>query len=383
MKIALISDVFYPYLQGGAEKRYYEIFKRLASNHSVNVFSMQWFNSKEFEIHNNLRIHRTHNISNIYDVEGKRKILPSLMFSGKIISKINKINENQIIEANSFPYFPCFSAKFFSKIKNIPLFITFHEVWENYWFSYLKNPIFASIGKLIEKISTKLPTHIIAVSKNTKFLLVDKLKLNPKKITVIPNGVNIEKFDKYKIEKKSNNILYVGRLTPNKRVDLLIKAISKLKSYNSEITLDIIGTGPLLNPLKHLVKTYDLNDNVKFYGFIKKFSDLINFYKRASIFVLPSIKEGFGIVILEAMAAKTPVIAVGYENSGVLDLIEDKKNGILIKPNSSSDIAKNIQLLLEDKNYQKKIASSGYIKAKEYSWDNISKKTESFYRKFI
>ena len=90
MKIGVISDVFYPYLKGGAEIRYYEIFSRLSLKHDVKVYLMQWYNSKKKEIHKNMKIYRFHKINNFYNQEGKREIFPSLLFSSMKIFMLSE-----------------------------------------------------------------------------------------------------------------------------------------------------------------------------------------------------------------------------------------------------------------------------------------------------
>ncbi len=382
MKISLLSDVFYPYLKGGAEKRYYEIFTRLAENHSINVYSMQWHDSKRSEIHLNMHVKRCHKIENFYDDTGRRKILPSMLFCIKSLKFFNEIKNSEIIECNSFPYFPCFSGKIFSFFQKIPLFITFHEVWDNYWFQYLQNPIFASLGKQIEKMTTRLPMHLIAVSNFTKSQLEKKMKIDPSKITVIPGGVKFEVFQATKIEKMKNQILYVGRLSPNKRIDVLISAIAKIKTNIPDICLHIVGTGPLLRSLEQLVIHHDLKDGVIFHGFLPE-DDLIRLYKSSTLFVLPSVKEGFGIVLLEAMAAGTPIIAANQKDSATIELIDDQENGLLFKPNSIDDLADKIIRILKNDELRNKLIKNGVNKAKNYSWNVISKQVESLYKKFL
>jgi len=375
LRIAIISDVFYPNI-GGAEKRFFEISKRLAINHEIHVFTMQIKNTKKDEYIHNIKIHRFHKINSLY-VKGRRKIKPAIIFSIILFFKLI-FKKFDLIECNSFPYFPCITTKFISIIKRCPIIITFHEAWGSYWYSYLK--YFGIFGRIIELLVARLSNNLIAVSEFTKSLLIRNLKLNPKKIIVIPNGIDLNLIKSIETKKDPNKIIYVGRLNPEKKVDLLIRAFKYALQEYPQIKLFILGEGPELINLKNLVKRLKLNSHVEFLNFLESYEDVLKFIKTCKIIINPSKREGQSIVCLESMALKTPVISVNYSNNALSYIIENNINGILCSPTPKC-LGDGIIQLLSNYSLYSSIQKVAYQYSKKYDWNLISKRIEKYYKK--
>ncbi|MHA1268791.1 MAG: glycosyltransferase family 4 protein [Candidatus Helarchaeota archaeon] len=377
MKIAIITDVFYPHI-GGVEKRFYELAKRLSKKHKVHVFTMQISNYKKFEIINNIYIHRFHRINNLY-VKGRRKILPSIFFSIKLLFKL-LFKKFDIIECNSTPYFPCFVAKFISIIKGCPLSITFHEAWGSYWYEYLGN--FGVFGRIIELFTGKLSKNIISVSEFTKRKLVSDIKINSENIEVIPNGIDSSLINNIQVEKDFDKITYVGRLNPEKNIDLLIKAFYFVNKRFTNKKLYILGNGPELKKLKELCSDLKLDNKITFIKSFKLSEDVIKFIKSCGIFVIPSRREGQSIVCLESMAALTPVITIDCDGNALRDIIKDGCTGLISKP-SPELIGNCIIRFLSDPDLYKKIQKESYLYSINFDWNIISENLINYYYKII
>ena len=375
MIIAIISDVFYPHI-GGVEKRFYELSKRLSNNHIIHVFTMQIGNTKKFEKIDNIFIHRFHRINNLYK-KGHRKILPSIIFSVKLLFKL-LFKKFDLIECNSTPYFPCFVAKFISLLKRAPLSITFHEAWGNYWYDYLG--IAGIFGRIIELLVGKLSKNIIAVSEFTKKELIRKIRINPKNIQVIPNGINCSLINQINIEKDYDKITYVGRLNPEKNVDLLIKAFYLINKKFQNKKLYIVGDGPEFKKLKNLSENLGLINKVKFLRSFKLSDDVLKFIKSCGIFIMPSQREGQSIVCLESMASLTPVITINSKENALTNIIKDGHTGLITAPTPEliCDCALRI---FNDQELYEKIQKSSYSYAINFDWNNISKKLDQYYYK--
>jgi glycosyltransferase involved in cell wall biosynthesis len=294
----------------------------------------------------------------------KRTISQSIMFG---ISSFKLLKADfDIIDCCGFPYFSLFPAKIACIIKRKPLYSTWHEVWgKEYWKSYLGwKGIF---GYWIEKLASKMPNKIITVSDDTKYKLINQLKVNPNKIVVIPNGIDIKEIEKIKASKEKSDVIFAGRLLSHKNVDTLIESISYLKKTDSNyknIKCIIVGDGPELNNLKALTKSLNLQNNVIFKGFIQKHEDVLSLIKSSKVFVLPSTREGFGIVVIEANACGVPVITINHKNNASKDLIQEDKNGYISELNEF-DIENKIEKALKKKNWNTK----QYIQ--KYDWNNI------------
>ncbi len=207
-----------------------------------------------------------------------------------------------------------------------------------------------------------------------------------KKTKTIPAGVSnkinfnldvswIDKKYKFKYNKM---VLFTGRLTEHKGVNYLIKAARKI---NAEIV--ILGDGPEKKYLEELILKYKLT-NVHMLGYFSQRLEKINdFYLRADVYVAPSVwNEPLGLVILEAMVHKTPVVV--SRKGGVSTVVKDGYNGFLIRPRSPNLIAEKVNLLLNNEKLRLKMGENAYkTVVKKFSWEKIGKKFYNLYLKSI
>lgn len=360
MRIALINDTVYPYMKGGGQKRVYEIARRLVRRgHDVHWYGMD-YGHKEIE---GIKLHAVSPEYKLYNANGRRRISQAVRFSMNL-----DINENfDLIDCMSFPYLHCFVAKDIAWRMGIPLAITWFEYWGNYWYEYIGKLGF--FGKTIERMVTRLPKVIIADSDKVKRLLMG-VKVDGKKIRVIPDGVDVELIKSVEPSKEKFDVLYVGRVLPHKNVDLLIKAMHKIDG-----TLGIVGTGDSLEKCK-LLATYGLNGKVKFLGHVEKDTEVYSLMKSAKVLVIPSVQEGHPLVIPESNAAGIPVIGI----KGVCDeFIHHGVTGYLANPDEHSlAVWINLALSIYPKYKDKCIED-----AEHYDWEVITSKVESVYREMI
>lgn len=208
------------------------------------------------------------------------------------------------------------------------------------------------------------------------------------KSTVIMGGVKLEDYKKDPAEieiintrynlKNKRVVLFTGRLTKNKGVDFLIKAAPSIKG-----TVVIVGDGPERKSLELEIKKNKIS-NVVMVGYINTGDQRLfhAFYERADVFVSPSVwDEPLGLTILEAMAAGAPVVAT--RRGGILSLIQDKVNGLLVKPRNSKEIAEVVNTLLLDDKLRKKISGAAYKTVVErFTWERIAGQFENIYKQF-
>jgi len=217
------------------------------------------------------------------------------------------------------------------------------------------------------------------------------LKIESGKIIVVPDGINPENiFDgesnllsKYKnlttgqnlVSRFARNkdkkiILSVSHLIKTKGIDLNLKAISRLKEKYPTIHYLIIGEGKARKKLEKIVKNLNLQDKVEFLGQLPH-NKVMEYMSICDIFSLPSWKEGFGVVYIEAMAHKKPVIAC--EGEGPEDFIKDKKTGLLVKPKDVGSLAEAIDFLLSNPERAKEIGERAKkLVLENYTWERIA-----------
>ncbi|MEK7377033.1 MAG: glycosyltransferase family 1 protein, partial [Candidatus Margulisiibacteriota bacterium] len=253
--------------------------------------------------------------------------------------------------------------------------ITVHDL------SFVKHPELFGAGKRIYKrfiapYSVKRADKVIAVSQNTKNDIVKLYKTDPAKITVVYNGAGNEFFkigDKDVLDQARNKygltdnyILFVGTIEPRKNIINLIKAFKKSAATRG---LVIVGKkGWLSDPIIREIKDHNGADKILWIDNVET-KDLPALYSMASLLVYPSLYEGFGLPILEAMACGVPVITSNI--SSMPEVAGDA--AVLIDPNGIDEIAKAIKDVLGDEHLRQSLISKGYQQAKKFSWEKCAK----------
>lgn len=243
----------------------------------------------------------------------------------------------------------------------------------------IKNPFNAWIQKSLLKNQNSKRDLIIAVSNSVKDYLVKSGLAKKEQTLVIPNGIDFENL-KFKIQnlKKSGNsasiIGAIGNLNRNKGHEYLIEAVAVIKKKYPLISLEIIGEGPERANLTAKIKVLELEHNVTLLGSKK---DAYKYLKHWRACVLPSVSEPFGIVILEAMAFGVPIVASRV--GGIVDIITDKKNGLLVPPRNPDKIASAVLEILQHPVLAAKLRREGMLRAKDFDWKDIAKRLEEAY----
>jgi glycosyltransferase involved in cell wall biosynthesis len=373
MKIAIVYDVIYPFVKGGVEKRVWELAARLTHRgHEVHLFGMKFWNGEDILIREGVFLHGVCPAQKLY-AGGRRTIREAIDFSFHIITPL--MNEKfDIIDCQQFPYLSCFSVKLISKLKKSPLIITWHEVWDDYWYEYLGLKGFG--GKITERLVARLTQNVIAVSESTK----NKLKSLGYRgnITLVPNGVDLQHIASIVTSEETSDFIFVGRLIKEKHVDTLVRAFDILASEQPHLRLLIIGEGPELDAIKKIIQELSLEDRIIIRGFQIDHDDVIARMKSAKVFVIPSTREGFGITALEALACGIPVVTVNHPANAIRELISEK-NGFTCSL-SEKDLAGTLQIALQRHADMKNdcIAS-----ASSFDWEKITSDIEKYYRSVI
>jgi glycogen(starch) synthase len=207
------------------------------------------------------------------------------------------------------------------------------------------------------------------------------------KLTMVPNGVNahvyegLEKQDlsafraKYALPSEKI-VLYVGRLVYEKGIHVLINAVSRVLA-KTDAKFVIVGSGYMQEQLSNIVKSMGLEHKVLFTGFVEE-ENLLKLQKVADVSVVPSLFEPFGIVALEAMAAKSPIVV--SDTGGLSEIVEHDVTGVKVYPNNADSLAWGITKVLLDDAYAKRVRENAYRKILEkYDWDKIAQQTRQLY----
>ncbi len=272
------------------------------------------------------------------------------------------------------------------KSKTCKIIVTIHDLIP-YFLPEVVRPSFLKRFMREMPEIVELADHILTVSELSKKDLIEVLKVDPAKITVVHSAPTEsyhplpESETKQKLTKKYNLetpfILYAGGLNPRKNVAELIYAYSKIcKELPSQAQLVILGSdGKHLNKLKLLTESLDLIENVVFPGFVNS-NDLPLFYNGADLFVYPSLYEGFGLPPIEAMACGTPVITSNV--SSLPEIVGDA--AIQVNPNDTLRMAEAMFQVLTVQNLRDNLIQKGLNHSKFYNWRKNSSRILEVYR---
>lgn len=375
MKIAFVYDAVYPWIKGGAEKRIYELGKRLAKENEVHVFGVKWWEGDDTIKYEGMVLHGVCKPMELY-VEGRRSIPEAMMFSIKLFPHLVR-EKFDIIDVSAFPYFSCFAAKLVSIFRRTPMIITWHEVWGDYWYEYLGAKGF--FGRLVEYLATRLTSKMIAVSALTSESLM-LLGVHGQNINIIPNGIDLKRIADITPSSEESDVIFAGRLIKEKNLDLLLRALSEVKNTMPGIKCHIIGEGPEKERLVKLAFERGLESSVSFREFME-YDEVITRIKSSKLFVLPSSREGFGIVVIEAFACGVPVITVKNQGNAACELVSES-TGFVVNLDAK-ELANAILTLLTDTAFRTRMASCARHSAKEYDWEKVARKLNLLYEILI
>jgi glycosyltransferase involved in cell wall biosynthesis len=229
--------------------------------------------------------------------------------------------------------------------------------------------------KLFLKPVLKSAAKIICQTELQKSQIACKYALPLESIAVVPNGVAEEYFVGQRTSKNPvPHLLFVGRLEAQKNLSLLIEAIAQMQT---SVFLDIVGEGELRKSIEALIQKHNLH-NVHLHG-QKTARELLDFYKSADIFVLPSLKEGLSNAMLEALAAGLPVVASDLPE--IREIIGECS--VLVQDPTATNYARTLDALLSNKQTLQNLSILSVQKARSYTWDSVLDATEDVYREAL
>jgi len=217
----------------------------------------------------------------------------------------------------------------------VPVIVTCHHTyWQQY--TYIKSQFWKRIFLPFEKRTYRLATRIVCVSEDTKNILVEHYHIAEDKILVIHNAVDTDKFYDLSGQKNPHSVLYIGRIDKRKGIEFLIRSMPFVVRQIPDAILVVGGKGSHLEKMKALVSRLKLERNITFLGFVPD-DQLNSLYNQAQCAVVPSIFEGFGITVIEALAAGTRV--VGTDVDGIREILKNEDYGVLVKYGDYSALA--------------------------------------------
>lgn len=374
MKIMIVAPYFYPKI-GGMENYAYNISKGLKEKYGwkvVVITSNHEEKKYKVEIINGLKIYRLP----AWFKMSNTPINPLWYFN---IKKIIKEEKPDLINTHSpVPFIADITALVAGKT---PFVATYHSG------SMIKgigtlDPLIYLYESLLLKLFFGRSTKIICVSPDYIKKNLERYKM---KVKYISPGVDTKIFKPLK-RRPINDVLYVGRIEKSsdwKGIKYLLDAISIVKSIRPNVSLRLVGLGDGVEDFKKYSVVLNISKNITFVR-PKMGKEIVREFQKSKMLVLPSTTEAesFGIVLIEAMACKKPVI--GSKIGGIPYVIDNKVNGLLVEPKNSKQLAKAIIKILKNPNLARYMGKNGYIKVTGFfQWDEKVKETNQVFQEIV
>ncbi|HVH08202.1 MAG TPA: glycosyltransferase family 4 protein [Gemmatimonadales bacterium] len=372
MRVALIYDAVYPYVMGGAERRTYGIAAHAQAGNEVTLYGLNYWRKDRSGQLPHCRYVAVAPALPLYTRRGRRSLLEPVVFAAGLCWALLR-SEEDVWDVASFPYLSVPVARLLSLVKRRPLVVTWLEYWGDYWDEYLGRA--GIVGKFFERLALRCSPTIVAISDFTKRRLV-AAGAQPDRIVVVPSGVDTRRIGVVAASPASADIVYTGRLLAHKQVHLLIQAMPYLRARRPGTTLLIIGDGPERQNLERLAKTLGVDGCICFAGQLRTPEDVYARLKASRVLALPSKREGFGTVVLEAWACGIPVVVCDEPENAAVELLDTPLKGLVAASNAMALAAACDRLLGRDPSTARSALQAA---AARYDWTAIAAKMVAVY----
>jgi glycosyltransferase involved in cell wall biosynthesis len=384
MRILLATESYYPNIDGGANARRNLAIRLKERSHDVAVVAPGYTSKNYIETIDDITIFRLSGRTLPIYTDYKFCFFP-LLSVGRVFDEFKP----DVVDINS-PYQIGMSALACAKKRDIPAIGTLHVQPENmlmavdrmkFLFGILEKIAWSYIINFFNRcdyVTSPTPTAI-------GMLRDHGLTADARPIS---SGINLDLFKpgidtgdlrtRFSIPDKPI-VLYTGRISGEKRLDVLIKAIPKILE-TMDVHFVICGSGREVANLKSMVRKMNLSDNITFTGFIPE-SEFPSIYGLADVFVMPSESELQSIVTMEALASGLPVIAA--DKDALPELVRNPENGFLFPPGDSQVLSEMILEVLTDTDLKQRMGEESLRLIQEHSMDNTLSKYENLYREAI
>ena len=377
--------------EGGVERRIMEMTKRLQSQAEISVYSGTKAGFMQPIVLNGVHFTPIHSTDRLFPLD-------NWSFNRSLTKRVENI-EADVFEAHAVSGYGI--PKTLKKHNNKKPFIhTIHGVLADEYEQAKRNGYQTLRGRIanlfmnhlakLEAETAKNASIIVTISKYSVEKIQHYYDVDSEKIRIVPNGVDVEAFkpleNQAELKKQFSLgqgpcVLFVGNLIPRKGLPFLVEAAKKIVKHQPETKFLIAGVGPLKNYLINIIQDAKLTTNFMFMGRVNE-KILPALYNCADVFVLPSIQEGQGIVLLEAQASGIPV--VGFDIGGVKEAVRNGETGLLVKAEESEALADSLIKLLDERDLRQRMGVNGRkFVVDNFTWDICAQKMLTVYREVL
>lgn len=323
MKVAILYDCMYPYTVGGAERWYVNIAERLSEDHDVTYLTLQQWDDGHVppEPYNVVTVGPR---MQLYTETGRRKIGPPLSYGWGVFKHLLRHGGRyDVVHGASFPYFSVIAAWLALLPRRTKIVVDWHELWtKQYWIDYL-GPVGGRVGYFVQWLCTLMPDQNFAFSKT------HASRLRHGRVTQL-TGEFVEHDRPAALAPADTppTVVFAGRQIPEKNAVVLPAALAHAREQFGELRGLIFGDGPERDAVLAEIARTGTGGFVEAPGFVDA-DELQRRLRAAGCMVLPSVREGYGMIVVEAVSVGTPAVVVDNPDNAAKELVEDGANGFV------------------------------------------------------
>jgi glycosyltransferase involved in cell wall biosynthesis len=345
MRICLVYDCLFPHTVGGAERWYRRLAERLAAaGHDVTYLTLRQWDRGEDPGVAGVRVVVVGPRMALYDGPGHRRILPPLVFGAGVFWHLARHGRRyDVVHTCAFPYFSLLAAALTRPVGRFGLIVDWFEVWSRaYWREYL-GPRGGAVGAAVQRLCVRVRQRAFCFSR----LYADRLRAEGLRgeITMLAGAYDGSLEPREPIRPESV-VVFAGRHIPEKGVPAIPPAIAVARAHIPQLRAEIFGDGPERPAVVESVRSLGLEGAIDVAGFVatERVDETLG---RALCLLLPSRREGYGLVVVEAAAHGTPSIVVAGPDNAAVELIEPSINGFVAPSASPEDLAAAIRAVAD------------------------------------
>jgi glycosyltransferase involved in cell wall biosynthesis len=356
VRICLVYDCLYPYTIGGGERWYRALAERLAQEgHEVTYLTLrQWDQGAQPDVPG-VDVVAVGPRMQLY-VEGRRRVGPALRFGRGVLGHLlRKGRRYDVVHCASTPFFALHAAGLARRRGRYRLLVDWIEVWTlGYWREYLGR-FKGTVAWIVQRLATRFGERAFSFS----HLHARRLRAEGFRGPIDVVGVYAGPLDRPDPQPAEQIVVFVGRHIAEKGVLALPPALSAARELLPELRTEILGDGPLREEIQRLARELNLTDAVSLPGFVsdERRQEAV---RRALCLALPSTREGYGLVIVEAAALGTPSVVVEAADNAALELVEDGINGV-VAPSAEPDALSAAILRVHDEGDALRVSTADWF----------------------
>ena len=335
MRICIVYDCLYPYTIGGGERWYRDLSERLAAEgHQVTYLTLrQWPRGERVEIDPGVEVISVGPGMRLYTEGGRRRILPPLVFgAGVLLHLLRNRRRYEVLHTCAFPYFSLLAAALVRPLASYVLETDWFEVWSrHYWLDYLGGPG-GRVGAFVQRLCARVPQRAYCFSElHARRLREEGLNGEVTVLRGLYDGARdgvgaVPPGPAASVLEGRPLVVFAGRLIAEKQATLGVAAIALARERIPTLEGLFLGDGPERGALLEEIAASGLEGVVRAPGFADS-ETVDREMRRALCLLLPSRREGYGLVVVEAAARGTPSVVVAGEDNAATELVEEGVNG--------------------------------------------------------